>query len=66
MSARPITGVEHRCADGRPCVEVVDRLHAAETAVLQLGIDPTDPAIEALRWRAERTAEAHDYGQQRS
>ena len=45
-----------RCADGRACVEVVSRLHAADVA--EYVLDRPDVAAQ-LRATAERFARVH-------
>jgi hypothetical protein len=52
--------VHVRCADGRPCVEVLDRLHAVDVARAN-GID-NEPAVQQLLDWSRRHAEAHGYG----
>jgi hypothetical protein len=52
---------ESRCANGRPCGEVADRLVAADVARLAGEIE----AAQALREKAARFAELHDHGRQR-
>lgn len=50
---------EIRCADGRPCAEVIDRLAAADRAEFELGFSD---AARRLRAIAARFAEVHGHG----
>lgn len=56
MTAR----LEVRCADGRPCIEVADRLVAADTVQY---VEGDVAAASRLRETAARFAELHNFGQ---
>ena len=52
--------LEVRCAAGRPCIEVADRLVAADTVQY---VEGDVDAASRLRETAARFAELHNYGQ---
>jgi hypothetical protein len=57
-ASEPVAQGEVRCADGRPCSEVVDRLVAADRSFAQ----GFDDEANRLRASAERWANAHGHG----